>query len=130
MPIYEVLLKDEVVYVACVVTRYFGGLLLGAGGLVRAYTKGAKDAVDVADIKIMAWAEQLTVEVEYSLYGRLGQIFADFGVRVENEDFADNVKITLCVRSESVDALSARLVDACNGKVVVQSLQKLWFDFA
>lgn len=130
VPIYEVLRKEELVDVACVVTRYFGGVLLGAGGLVRAYTKGAKDAVDAAEIKVMAMAERLTVEVEYSLYGRLGQIFADFGVKTESEDFADNVKITLCVRCESVEPLTARLIDACNGKVVVQSLQKMWFDFA
>lgn len=130
VPIYEVLRKEELVDVACVVTRYFGGVLLGAGGLVRAYTKGAKDAVDAAEIKVMAMAERLTVDVEYSLYGRLGQIFADFGVKTESEDFADNVKITLCVRCESVEPLTARLIDACNGKVVVQSLQKMWFDFA
>lgn len=130
VPIYEVLRKEGLVDVACVVTRYFGGIMLGAGGLVRAYTKGAKDAVDAADIKVMAYAQRLTVEVEYSLYGRLGQIFADFGVRVENEDFADSVKITLCVRCESVEGLTARLIDACNGKVDVQSVQELWFDFA
>lgn len=130
VPIYEVLRKEELVDVACVVTRYFGGVLLGAGGLVRAYTKGAKDAVDAAEIKVMAMAERLTVEVEYSLYGRLGQIFADFGVKTESEDFSDNVKITLAVRCENVEPLTARLIDACNGKAVVQSLQKLWFDFA
>ncbi len=130
VPIYEVLRKEGLVDVACVVTRYFGGIMLGAGGLVRAYTKGAKDAVDAADIKVMAYAQRLTVEVEYSLYGRLGQIFADFGVRVENEDFADSVKITLCVRCESVEGLTARLIDACNGKVDVQNVQELWFDFA
>lgn len=130
VPIYEVLRKEGLVDVACVVTRYFGGIMLGAGGLVRAYTKGAKDAVDAADIKVMAYAQRLTVEVEYSLYGRLGQIFADFGARVESEDFADSVKITLCVRCESVEGLTARLIDACNGKVDVQSVQELWFDFA
>lgn len=130
VPIYEVLRKEGLVDVACVVTRYFGGVLLGAGGLVRAYTKGAKDAVDAAEIKVMAMAERLTVEVEYSLYGRLGQIFADFGVKVESEDFSDSVKIMLFIRCENVDALTARLIDACNGKVVVQSLQKQWFDFA
>ncbi len=130
VPIYEVLRKEELTDVACVVTRYFGGVLLGAGGLVRAYTKGAKDAVDAAEIRIMAMAERITVEVEYPLYGRLGQIFADFGVKTEGEDFSDSVKITVCVRCESVEPLTARLIDACNGKVVVQSLQKMWYNFA
>ena len=91
VPIYEVLRKEGLTDVACVVTRYFGGILLGAGGLVRAYTRGAKDAVDTAKIKVMALAEQLELSVEYSLYGRLPQIFAEFDVRVISEDFADHV---------------------------------------
>lgn len=82
----------------CVVTRYFGGILLGAGGLVRAYTRGAKDAVDAAQIKCMAAAVRMAVTVDYGLYGRLAQIFADLDARVEKEDFADNVQITLCIR--------------------------------
>lgn len=130
VPIYEVLRKEGLCDVACVVTRYFGGVLLGAGGLVRAYTKGAKDAVDVAEIKVMALAQRMTVEVEYPLYGRLGQIFADFDVRIENEDFSNNVKITLCVRCDSVEKLTARLIDVCNGKADIQTAQKLWYNFA
>ena len=93
VPIYEVLRKEGLTDVCCVVTRYFGGVLLGAGGLVRAYTKGAKDAVDAAQIKCMAEAVKLAVTVDYGLYGRLAQVFADFDARVEDERFADNVRI-------------------------------------
>ena len=85
VPIYEVLRKEGLTDVCCVVTRYFGGVLLGAGGLVRAYTKGAKDAVDAAQIKCMAEAVKLAVTVDYGLYGRLAQVFADFDARVEDE---------------------------------------------
>ena len=92
VPIYEVLRKEGLTDVCCVVTRYFGGVLLGAGGLVRAYTKGAKDAVDAAQIKCMAEAVKLAVTVDYGLYGRLAQVFADFDARVEDERFADNVR--------------------------------------
>ena len=84
VPIYEVLRKEGLTDVCCVVTRYFGGVLLGAGGLVRAYTKGAKDAVDAAQIKCMAEAVKLAVTVDYGLYGRLAQVFADFDARVED----------------------------------------------
>ena len=66
VPIYEVLRKEGLTDVCCVVTRYFGGVLLGAGGLVRAYTKGAKDAVDAAQIKCMAEAVKLAVTVTSS----------------------------------------------------------------
>lgn len=130
VPIYEVLRKEGLTDVCCVVTRYFGGILLGAGGLVRAYTKGAKDAVDVAQIKCMAAAVRLAVTVDYGLYGKLAQVFADFDARVENEEFADNVCITLCIREENSAALMDKLIDTCNGNITINEVEKLNFDFA
>lgn len=130
VPIYEVLRKEGLTDVCCVVTRYFGGIMLGAGGLVRAYTKGAKDAVDAAQIKCMASAEELVVAVEYGLYGRLPQLWQEFDARVANEEFADNVKITVYVREEQAQSLRDRLVDVCNGSVSVEVAQKLNYDFA
>lgn len=130
VPIYEVLRKEGLTDVCCVVTRYFGGILLGAGGLVRAYTKGAKDAVDVAQIKCMAAAVRLAVTVDYGLYGKLAQVFADFDARVENEEFADNVCITLCIREENYAALTDKLIDTCNGNININEVEKLNFDFA
>lgn len=130
VPIYEVLRKEGLTDVCCVVTRYFGGVLLGAGGLVRAYTKGAKDAVDAAQIKCMAEAVKLAVTVDYGLYGRLAQVFADFDARVEDERFADNVRIVLHIRAENSQKLTGKLVDVCNGAVSVEEIEKLNFDFA
>ena len=130
VPIYEVLRKEGLTDVCCVVTRYFGGVLLGAGGLVRAYTKGAKDAVDAAQIKCMAEAVKLAVTVDYGLYGRLAQVFADFDARVEDERFADNVRIFLHIRAENSQKLTDKLVDVCNGAVSVEEIEKLNFDFA
>lgn len=130
VPIYEVLRKEGLTDVCCVVTRYFGGILLGAGGLVRAYTKGAKDAVDAAQIKCMASAVRMEVIVDYGLYGRLAQIFAELDARVQDEQFADNVRITLCIREENARALSDKLIDSCNGNIQVSEIEKLNFDFA
>lgn len=130
VPIYEVLRKEGLTDVCCVVTRYFGAVLLGAGGLVRAYTKGAKDAVDAAQIKCMAEAVKLAVTVDYGLYGRLAQVFADFDARVEDEQFADNVRIVLHIRAENSQKLTDKLVDVCNGAVSVEEIEKLNFDFA
>lgn len=130
VPIYEVLRKEELCDVACVVTRYFGGIMLGAGGLVRAYTRGAKDAVDAAAIKIMAMAAQLDIKVDYSLYGRLPQIFSEFDVRTQSEEFADDVRITAFVREELSQKLTEKLVDSCNGRIFVETSQNIWFDFA
>ena len=130
VPIYEVLRKEGLTDVCCVVTRYFGGVLLGAGGLVRAYTKGAKDAVDAAQIKCKAEAAKQAVTVDYGLYGRLAQVFADFDARVEDERFADNVRIVLHIRAENSQKLTDKLVDVCNGAVSVEEIEKLNFDFA
>lgn len=130
VPIYEVLRKEGLTDVCCVVTRYFGGVLLGAGGLVRAYTKGAKDAVDAVQIKCMAEAVKLAVTVDYGLYGRLAQVFADFDAHVEDERFADNVRIVLHIRAENSQKLTDKLVDVCNGAVSVEEIEKLNFDFA
>lgn len=130
VPIYEVLRKEGLTDVCCVVTRYFGGILLGAGGLVRAYTKGAKDAVDAAQIKCMASAAELLVTVDYGLYGKLAQIFADHDARVANEEFADNVRITLYIREENSQKLKDKLIDSCNGNIVVEDVQILSYDFA
>ena len=130
VPIYEVLRKEELTDIVCVVTRYFGGILLGAGGLVRAYTRGAKDAVDSADIKIMAMAENIRLSIDYTLYGRLPQLFAEFDARVCNEEFGEGVEISLWVREERSGELQSKLIDNCNGKIAVETIGKDWFDFA
>lgn len=130
VPIYEVLRKEELTDIVCVVTRYFGGVLLGAGGLVRAYTRGAKDAVDSAEIKVMAMADSLKISLDYSLYGRLPQIFAEFDTRTVSEEFGEGVEITLWAREEHYQALRDKIVDVCNGKVRIEELGRDWFDFA
>lgn len=130
VPIYEVLRREGLTDVCCVVTRYFGGILLGAGGLVRAYTRGAKDAVDAAQIKCMASAAKLVVTVDYGNYGRLAQVFADHDARVTDESFEDNVKITLYVHEEDAPTLRDKLIDLCSGNISVEVAQIVEYDFA
>lgn len=130
VPIYEVLRKEGLSDVACVVTRYFGGICFGAGGLVRAYTRAAKDAATAARIKVMAMAARLELSVDYALYGRLPQVFSEFGTRTESEEFADTVNISLYVREELCEKLTEKLIDCCNGKISVNIAKKEWHDFA
>ena len=129
VPIYEVLRKEGLTDVCCVVTRYFGGILLGAGGLVRAYSKGAKIAIDAAQIKDMCMAERLRITLDYGLYGRIGALLAQHGFRSENEDFAADVSITGVLRQENAEAFTAELVDLCNGRVAIDSLEVMECDF-
>lgn len=129
-PIYEVLRKEGLTDVVCVVTRYFGGILLGAGGLTRAYAKAASDAVGAASIRLFAEAVLLETTLDYSLYGRLAAIYAEFGAKICSEEFSEQVKSSVYVRAEHAKSLSERICDACCGKVSVVEKEKCRFDFA
>lgn len=129
VPIYEVLRKEGLIDVTCVVTRYFGGIMLGAGGLVRAYTQGAKIAVEAAEILNMCTAARLCLKLDYSLYGKIGKTLTDFDVRTEKEDFGADVEITLCIRSEDEEKFTAALIDLCNGSIIVKKLEELEYNF-
>lgn len=129
-PMLEVLMKEGLTDVCCVVTRYFGGILLGAGGLVRAYTNGAKIAVDAAQIKEMRMAEQMRLTLDYSLYGKIGAALTEFDVRISNEDFAADVTLTLYIVQEKSGEFSARLTDVCSGKITIESLGTEEYDFS
>lgn len=129
VPIYEVLRKEGLTDVACVVTRYFGGVLLGAGGLVRAYTEGAKIAAAAAEILDMQSAVKAELSLEYSLYGKIGKTLTDFDVRTESEDFGADVKITLYIRLEDWESFSAQLTDVCNGSIIIKNLDEMEYNF-
>ena len=128
-PMLEVLMKEGLTDVCCVVTRYFGGIKLGASGLVRAYTEGVKIAVDAAQIKEMRMAEQLSLTLDYSLYGKIGTTLSEFDVRICKEDFAADVTVTLYIAEEKSKEFSERLTDICCGKINIESLGSEEYDF-
>lgn len=129
VPIYEVLRKEGLTDVTCVVTRYFGGVLLGAGGLVRAYTKAAKIACDAAEKLDMRAAAKLSLTLPYSFYGKIGKTLGDFDTRTESEDFAADVIITLYIALESAADLTAALTEVCNGNISVKKLEETEYNF-
>ncbi len=129
VPIYEVLRKEGLTDVTCVVTRYFGGVLLGAGGLVRAYTKGAKIACDAAKVLDMRSAARLALRLDYNLYGRIGKTLGSYDVRTENEVFGADVAITLCLPVENEAAFSKELTDICGGSISIKKEEEVEFNF-
>lgn len=116
VPVLDVLLKEGLVDVCVVVTRYFGGTLLGAGGLIRAYSHGSKIAVDAGHIITMAPCKIITVSVDYSFYDRINIMLADIGANIENSEFADKVNIEFSLKESLVDNLSKTLTEQSNGK--------------
>ncbi len=122
VPVLDVLLKENLVDVCVVVTRYFGGILLGAGGLIRAYSHGSKIAVEAGNIITMAPCKILEASIDYSFYDRFNILLGDIGANVENSEFADKIKITFCLKEELVTALQSRLTEQSNGKYLLKEI--------
>ncbi|MCH5315508.1 MAG: YigZ family protein [Eubacterium sp.] len=122
VPVLDVLLKENLVDVCVVVTRYFGGVLLGAGGLIRAYSHASKLAVASGNIITMAPCKVLKTEVEYSFYERLNILLNDFSANIESSDFSDVVTVKFSIKADFVDILSAKLTELSNGKYSLEEI--------
>ena len=122
VPVLDVILKNGLVDVCVVVTRYFGGTLLGAGGLVRAYSHGSKIAVEAGGIITMAPCSVLTVSVNYAFYDNLNILLNDFGANIENTEFADKITVTFSLKQEKVTALNDKLIDQSNGQYSLKTI--------
>lgn len=116
-PVLEVILREGLVDVAVVVTRYFGGILLGAGGLVRAYAQGAKTAVDAAKIQNMRPAAVLELDMGYDFYGKATYLLPQHGVQVLDSVFAEGVRLRLLCEKARLDALTRDLTELSSGTV-------------
>ncbi len=116
VPVLDVILKAGVTDVCVVATRYFGGKLLGAGGLVRAYSHTSKIALEAGKIITMAQCSVCECTVEYSFYERLLKLLEEFGANVIDTQFAEGVKLIFSVKENLAEYLNERLVDLSNGK--------------
>lgn len=122
VPVLDVIKKSGLTDVCVVVTRYFGGILLGAGGLVRAYSHSAKIACEGANIIRMSPCSVLQVKCDYGFYGRLSTLVPEFGGIVENTDFGENVVLTFRLPLKDEEAFSAQLTEASFGKVFAEKI--------
>ena len=123
VPVLDVMLKESLVDVCVVATRYFGGTLLGAGGLVRAYSHTSKIALEAAGIITMAQCSVMSAEADYSFYDRLNILLSDFSAVILNTSFSDKVCVEFSVKENIVDSLNAKLIDVSNGKYISKFLR-------
>lgn len=115
IPMLEVLKREGVTNVVCVVTRYFGGVLLGTGGLLRAYTKSAKDALDTAGICVVRRWVKAEIMCSYSLLERLKTECAAAGGIVADIEYSADVCLKLLLPEDKVEAFSQRTADVTAG---------------
>ncbi|MCR5353161.1 MAG: YigZ family protein [Clostridiales bacterium] len=120
MPILEVLKREGLSGVCIVVTRYFGGILLGAGGLVRAYAKGAKLGVDASGVVEFVPYVVFFVSLSYSDYEKIQKEASKYGVSITDTAFEENVKITMSAKAENYELFSSFISDYTGGKCVCE----------
>ena len=118
-PMLNVFQREGVENVCCVVTRYFGGILLGAGGLVRAYTQSAKDALDAAGISVVRRWVAMEVPCSYSMFERARLEVAAFGGVVENVDYGADVVLSALLPEERAEEFAAHILDVSAGAIEV-----------
>ena len=116
-PMLNVFQREGVVNVCCVVTRYFGGILLGAGGLVRAYTQSAKDALDAAGISVVRRWVAMELPCTYNQFETMRREVTSFDGVVENIDYGADVVLSVLLPEERAEEFIARIVDVTAGTV-------------
>ena len=126
----DVLKKRGLTDVCVVVTRYFGGILLGGGGLVRAYSHAASLACDAAHIMDMCLCHRLKITADYGMYGKISYLLPNYDTITVSSDFGSDVVLEILVLSEKLDALTKDLTEVTNGTAKLEDLGELFEDFS
>ena len=118
-PMLNVFQRENVTNVVCVVTRYFGGILLGAGGLTRAYSKGARDALCAAGYAVMGQWAVVSIPCTYAMLERVKLEVAAQDGTVDDTEYGADIRLTVSLPAERVDALQERLTELSAGSIAV-----------
>ena len=120
VPVLSALEKAGLTDCVCVVTRYFGGTLLGTGGLVRAYSHAASLAVEAGGTVTRALCRKMRIKCDYGFYGRLSPMILEAGGVIENTLFEDSVIIDFYIESSLAEKLNADIVEQSNGRYMAE----------
>ena len=127
MPTLNVFRGEQIFNVCCVVTRYFGGTLLGTGGLARAYSHTAKLALEAAGISVMRLWDRILISCTYAQYERIkNEIEANAGV-VENTDYGADIVITVLLPEDNTKVFMENIVELTAGQVFAEKIDSEFF---
>lgn len=126
-PMLEVLLGEEIRNVAVVVTRYFGGTLLGTGGLVRAYAGAVKAGLAACKVGLMRFGVRLAVDTDYNGIGKIQYILGKYHISPEKTDYTERVRLQVLVPKEQAGALCKEITEATAARAVLTELERLFF---
>ena len=129
IPVLNVLQKTALSDVCCVVTRYFGGVLLGAPGLTRAYSSSAAESVKNADLLHYCEAHRIRYVIDYTDYGKVSYLLPEYGIADAGSDFGEKVTLLFDIRTDRYPALEARLTELSGGKPALDILETHFVSF-
>ena len=123
IPMLEIFRREKIVNVVCVVTRYFGGILLGAGGLFRAYTKAAHDALDDAGREEIVPKNIYRLVCPYPFAEKLKTELAGLLGEITGTEYAENVIFTVSVPEEAGESFTSGIYDISNGQIMPEKAE-------
>ena len=126
-PILEVIRGRQITDVLVIVTRYFGGTLLGTGGLVRAYTASAAEGLKHSEIITRFHGFKLRIAADYTSLGKIQYLLAQRKICILESVYTDKVELIVLVPDEEEGALFKEIMDGTNGQAVLEKEQECWF---
>lgn len=126
IPVLEVLKKENLTDLVIVITRYFGGVMLGGGGLIRAYSRGAKEAIDGGKIIKMCQCTVYEAEFAYTFLGKINSLISQFQGVVLDIQYSDNVFIKFYISQESVDGFIKETIEQTNGAILPSAVDNVF----
>ena len=126
-PILEVILGAGLTNTLIIVTRYFGGVLLGTGGLVRAYTQAAQAGLAAVDVGEMVYSQKLTLEVAYNMVNNVQYYLGQNNIAIADSRYEANVQFDICVKESDLDQIKNGLTQKCEGQINIIEGEKDFF---
>lgn len=127
-PMLEVLTGSGIRNIAVVVTRYFGGVLLGTGGLVRAYSGAVKLALEQCETITRRYGVKLRIRTDYNGVGKIQYLLGSKGIAIKDSVYAADVELTVMAPIEEYDALCKELTETTNGRAELTEIERLYYD--
>lgn len=126
-PMLEVLLGSEIRNICAVVTRYFGGTLLGTGGLVRAYTQAVQEALKSCPTAMMQFGKRMRIDTDYNNIGKILYFLGQEGLSQEDSDYTDKIQLTVLVPGEKVDYFCKQITELTSGRSTTEVIEEVFY---
>lgn len=126
-PMLDVLLGEEIHNIAVVVTRYFGGVLLGTGGLVRAYSGATKQGLASSEIITKMCGIKLEIRTDYTGLGKIQYILGQRGIKILNSEYTDSVKLEVILKKDEAKQIEDEITEGTNGQAKLEEKDECWF---